>query len=218
LANVLADLAQCRNSWFGQLICDGPIRRVRRRPAAPHTSPERRCCTFPIAAKKLRYRISSAAYRRIFWKCFASFMGSIQWCAILRLLGQGCPKSAGLQQLFDDEDCRRPSSAGPSARSHQGASRPRQQNAACRRPHRGLQRRGTRSVVGCRVPGIERLNSTYRTKFGFPYIVFARRQTKGSVLRDFERRAERYCDRGSELDQPNILDCSTTRCRACGVR
>ena len=28
-------------------------------------------------------------------------MGSIQWCAILRLLGQGCPKSAGLQQLFD---------------------------------------------------------------------------------------------------------------------
>ena len=28
-------------------------------------------------------------------------MGSIQWCAILRLLGQGCPKSAGVQQLFD---------------------------------------------------------------------------------------------------------------------
>ena len=28
-------------------------------------------------------------------------MGSIQWCAALRVLGQGCPKSAGVQQLFD---------------------------------------------------------------------------------------------------------------------
>jgi len=34
----------------------------------------------------------------------------------------------------------------------------------------------------------ERLNSAYRTKFGFPYIVCARRHTKGSILRDFERR------------------------------
>ena len=34
----------------------------------------------------------------------------------------------------------------------------------------------------------ERVNSTYRTKFGFPYIVCARRHTKGSILRDFERR------------------------------
>ena len=34
----------------------------------------------------------------------------------------------------------------------------------------------------------ERVNSAYRTKFGFPYIVCARRHTKGSILRDFERR------------------------------
>jgi 2-oxo-4-hydroxy-4-carboxy-5-ureidoimidazoline decarboxylase len=34
----------------------------------------------------------------------------------------------------------------------------------------------------------ERLNSAYRTKFGFPYIVCARRHTKGSILSDFERR------------------------------
>jgi 2-oxo-4-hydroxy-4-carboxy-5-ureidoimidazoline decarboxylase len=31
-------------------------------------------------------------------------------------------------------------------------------------------------------------NSAYRTKFGFPYIVCARRDTKDSILRDFERR------------------------------
>jgi 2-oxo-4-hydroxy-4-carboxy-5-ureidoimidazoline decarboxylase len=34
----------------------------------------------------------------------------------------------------------------------------------------------------------ERLNSAYRTKFGFPYIVCARRHTKDSILRDFKRR------------------------------
>jgi 2-oxo-4-hydroxy-4-carboxy-5-ureidoimidazoline decarboxylase len=34
----------------------------------------------------------------------------------------------------------------------------------------------------------ERVNSAYRNKFGFPYIVCARRHTKGSILRDFERR------------------------------
>ncbi len=34
----------------------------------------------------------------------------------------------------------------------------------------------------------ERVNSAYRTKFGFPYMVCARRHTKGSILRDFERR------------------------------
>ncbi len=34
----------------------------------------------------------------------------------------------------------------------------------------------------------ERVNSAYRTKFGIPYIVCARRHTKDSVLRDFERR------------------------------
>jgi 2-oxo-4-hydroxy-4-carboxy-5-ureidoimidazoline decarboxylase len=34
----------------------------------------------------------------------------------------------------------------------------------------------------------ERVNSAYREKFGFPYIVCVRRHTKDSVLRDFERR------------------------------
>ena len=34
----------------------------------------------------------------------------------------------------------------------------------------------------------ERVNNAYRAKFGFPYIVCARRHTKDSVLRDFERR------------------------------
>jgi 2-oxo-4-hydroxy-4-carboxy-5-ureidoimidazoline decarboxylase len=34
----------------------------------------------------------------------------------------------------------------------------------------------------------ERVNNAYRAKFGFPYIVCVRRQTKDSILRDFERR------------------------------
>lgn len=34
----------------------------------------------------------------------------------------------------------------------------------------------------------ERVNNAYRAKFGFPYIVCARRHTRDSVLRDFERR------------------------------
>jgi 2-oxo-4-hydroxy-4-carboxy-5-ureidoimidazoline decarboxylase len=34
----------------------------------------------------------------------------------------------------------------------------------------------------------ERVNNAYRTKFGFPYIICVRRQTKDSILRDFERR------------------------------
>src|SRR2546429_7806653 len=34
----------------------------------------------------------------------------------------------------------------------------------------------------------ERVNNAYRAKFGFPYIVCARRQTMHSILRDFERR------------------------------
>src|SRR5438309_7582883 len=33
----------------------------------------------------------------------------------------------------------------------------------------------------------ERINNAYRAKFGFPYIVCARRQTRASILRDFER-------------------------------
>jgi 2-oxo-4-hydroxy-4-carboxy-5-ureidoimidazoline decarboxylase len=34
----------------------------------------------------------------------------------------------------------------------------------------------------------ERVNNAYQAKFGFPYIVCVRRQTKDSILRDFERR------------------------------
>jgi len=34
----------------------------------------------------------------------------------------------------------------------------------------------------------DRLNTAYRAKFGFPYIICVRRHTKDSVLRDFERR------------------------------
>jgi 2-oxo-4-hydroxy-4-carboxy-5-ureidoimidazoline decarboxylase len=34
----------------------------------------------------------------------------------------------------------------------------------------------------------ERVNDAYRGKFGFPYIICVRRQTKDSILRDFERR------------------------------
>jgi 2-oxo-4-hydroxy-4-carboxy-5-ureidoimidazoline decarboxylase len=34
----------------------------------------------------------------------------------------------------------------------------------------------------------DRVNTAYRDKFGFPYIVCARRHTKDSVLRDFEKR------------------------------
>ncbi len=33
-----------------------------------------------------------------------------------------------------------------------------------------------------------RVNNAYRAKFGFPYIVCVRRQTRDSILRDFERR------------------------------
>src|SRR6202045_879069 len=34
----------------------------------------------------------------------------------------------------------------------------------------------------------ERVNNAYRSKFGFPYIVWVRRHTRDSILRDFERR------------------------------
>jgi 2-oxo-4-hydroxy-4-carboxy-5-ureidoimidazoline decarboxylase len=34
----------------------------------------------------------------------------------------------------------------------------------------------------------ERVNNAYRAKFGFPYIICVRRQTRDSILRDFERR------------------------------
>jgi 2-oxo-4-hydroxy-4-carboxy-5-ureidoimidazoline decarboxylase len=45
----------------------------------------------------------------------------------------------------------------------------------------------------------ERVNNAYRAKFGFPYIVCVRRQTRDSILRDFERRL------------PNDVDAETRR-------
>lgn len=39
-----------------------------------------------------------------------------------------------------------------------------------------------------------RVNDAYRAKFGFPYIVCVRRQTKDSILRDFERRLPNDAD------------------------
>ncbi len=43
----------------------------------------------------------------------------------------------------------------------------------------------------------ERANNAYRTKFGFPYIVCARRHTRDSILRDFARRLPN--DAGAEM-------------------
>ena len=40
----------------------------------------------------------------------------------------------------------------------------------------------------------ERANDAYKAKFDFPYIVCARRQTKDSILRDFERRLPNDAD------------------------
>jgi 2-oxo-4-hydroxy-4-carboxy-5-ureidoimidazoline decarboxylase len=40
----------------------------------------------------------------------------------------------------------------------------------------------------------ERVNNAYRAKFGFPYIVCVRRQTRDSILRDFERRLANDAD------------------------
>lgn len=42
-----------------------------------------------------------------------------------------------------------------------------------------------------------RVNTSYRQKFGFPYIVCVRRHTKDSILRDFERRLPN--DRAAEI-------------------
>ena len=45
----------------------------------------------------------------------------------------------------------------------------------------------------------ERANNVYRSKFGFPYIVCARRHTRDSILRDFERRLPN--DAGAETQK-----------------
>jgi 2-oxo-4-hydroxy-4-carboxy-5-ureidoimidazoline decarboxylase len=40
----------------------------------------------------------------------------------------------------------------------------------------------------------QRVNNAYRAKFGFPYIICVRRQTRDSILRDFERRLPNDAD------------------------
>jgi 2-oxo-4-hydroxy-4-carboxy-5-ureidoimidazoline decarboxylase len=40
----------------------------------------------------------------------------------------------------------------------------------------------------------ERVNNAYRSKFGYPYVVCVRRQTRDSILRDFERRLPNDAD------------------------
>ena len=45
----------------------------------------------------------------------------------------------------------------------------------------------------------ERVNNTYRSKFGLPYIVCVRRHTRDSILRDFERRLPN--DAGAETQK-----------------
>jgi len=47
---------------------------------------------------------------------------------------------------------------------------------------------GLDRLSGAEYEAFERVNSAYRSKFGFPYIVCVRRHTKDSILRDFERR------------------------------
>lgn len=47
---------------------------------------------------------------------------------------------------------------------------------------------GLDSLSDAEYTAFERANDAYRSKFGFPYIVCVRRQTKASILRDFERR------------------------------
>ena len=51
----------------------------------------------------------------------------------------------------------------------------------------------------------ERLNNAYRAKFGFPYIVCVRRQTRDSILRDFERRLPH--DAASEMKASIVEIC-----------
>jgi 2-oxo-4-hydroxy-4-carboxy-5-ureidoimidazoline decarboxylase len=47
---------------------------------------------------------------------------------------------------------------------------------------------GLDRLSGAEYEAFERVNSAYRAKFGFPYIVCVRRHTRDSILRDFERR------------------------------
>jgi 2-oxo-4-hydroxy-4-carboxy-5-ureidoimidazoline decarboxylase len=47
---------------------------------------------------------------------------------------------------------------------------------------------GLDSLTDAEYDAFTRVNGAYRAKFGFPYIVCARRHTKDTVLRDFERR------------------------------
>ena len=47
---------------------------------------------------------------------------------------------------------------------------------------------GLDQLTDAEYQAFERVNTTYRGKFGFPYIACVRRHTKDSILRDFEKR------------------------------
>lgn len=57
----------------------------------------------------------------------------------------------------------------------------------------------------------ERVNTAYRDKFGFPYIVCVRRHTKDSILRDFERRLPNDVAKEIELSIDEICRIAALR-------
>ena len=57
----------------------------------------------------------------------------------------------------------------------------------------------------------ERANDAYKAKFGFPYIVCARRQTRDSILRDFERRLPNDADAEMKISIGEIFRIAALR-------
>jgi len=57
----------------------------------------------------------------------------------------------------------------------------------------------------------ERANNAYKAKFGFPYIVCARRQTRDSILRDFERRLPNDADAEMKISIGEIFRIAALR-------
>src|SRR6266481_6269025 len=57
----------------------------------------------------------------------------------------------------------------------------------------------------------ERVNNAYRSKFGFPYIVCVRRQTKDAILRDFERRLPNDASTEMQMSIVEILRIAALR-------
>jgi 2-oxo-4-hydroxy-4-carboxy-5-ureidoimidazoline decarboxylase len=57
----------------------------------------------------------------------------------------------------------------------------------------------------------ERANNAYKAKFAFPYIVCARRQTRDSILRDFERRLPNDADAELKISIAEIFRIAALR-------